>query len=163
MTVDNTLKKRAEKYGDFKDIARITEEFQHVIENSPNSTKLSDQHKVSLYMICHKMARILCGDPLYADNAHDIAGYATLLEDHLNEGAKKPNKITNEWIPIDIAGFDGQPVDNDVLVEVEYCGAVEKQTGLAAFFNWNQNQDEEGQIIGFYRVISESNNTTKGF
>ena len=25
------------------------------------------------------------GDPMYADNAHDIAGYATLLETWINE------------------------------------------------------------------------------
>lgn len=31
-------------------------------------------------MIAHKIARILNGDPNYADNWHDIAGYATLID-----------------------------------------------------------------------------------
>lgn len=33
-----------------------------------------------LEMIAHKIARILNGDPNYADNWHDIAGYATLID-----------------------------------------------------------------------------------
>jgi hypothetical protein len=34
-------------------------------------------------MIMHKVARILNGDPNYADNWIDIAGYATLVADRL--------------------------------------------------------------------------------
>jgi hypothetical protein len=34
-------------------------------------------------MICHKIARILNGDPNYADSWVDIAGYAQLVADRL--------------------------------------------------------------------------------
>jgi hypothetical protein len=34
-------------------------------------------------MICHKMARIMNGDPNYSDSWHDIAGYAKLVADRL--------------------------------------------------------------------------------
>ena len=34
-------------------------------------------------MITNKMARIVNGDPNYIDNWHDIAGYATLVEQEL--------------------------------------------------------------------------------
>lgn len=34
-------------------------------------------------MQAHKQARILNGDPNYADSWHDIAGYATLVEQEL--------------------------------------------------------------------------------
>jgi len=34
-------------------------------------------------MIFHKISRMCIGDPYYADNAHDIAGYATLLEQYI--------------------------------------------------------------------------------
>ena len=36
-------------------------------------------------MILHKLARILNGDPNYVDSWHDIAGYAILVEDIINE------------------------------------------------------------------------------
>ena len=38
----------------------------------------------ALGMIQHKIARILNGDPTYADSWHDIAGYAKLVDDRLN-------------------------------------------------------------------------------
>jgi hypothetical protein len=34
-------------------------------------------------MICHKMARIMNGDPNYVDSWADIAGYATLVANRL--------------------------------------------------------------------------------
>jgi hypothetical protein len=49
-------------------------------------------------MIQHKIARILNGDPTYTDNWHDIAGYATLVEQHL----LKARPASNDWMaPID--------------------------------------------------------------
>jgi hypothetical protein len=43
-------------------------------------------------MIQHKVARILNGEPDYSDNWHDIAGYATLVDDLLSA---KPGGITD--------------------------------------------------------------------
>jgi hypothetical protein len=37
-----------------------------------------------LDMICHKIGRIINGDPDYADSWHDIAGYAQLVANRLN-------------------------------------------------------------------------------
>ena len=37
-------------------------------------------------MIFHKLARIANGDPTYIDSWTDIAGYAQLVVDDLNEG-----------------------------------------------------------------------------
>lgn len=34
-------------------------------------------------MICHKMARIINGDPNYRDSWDDVAGYATLVAKRL--------------------------------------------------------------------------------
>jgi len=34
-------------------------------------------------MIAHKIARIINGDPNHLDSWHDIAGYATLVEQEL--------------------------------------------------------------------------------
>ena len=53
--------------------------------DSPNWAALSDDKKEALGMIAHKIARILNGDPEYGDSWHDIAGYAKLVEDSLND------------------------------------------------------------------------------
>jgi hypothetical protein len=37
----------------------------------------------ALEMICHKIARVLNGDPNHHDHWHDIAGYATLVANRL--------------------------------------------------------------------------------
>jgi hypothetical protein len=45
---------------------------------------LADDQQEALDMICHKIGRIINGDPDYADSWHDIAGYAQLVADRLN-------------------------------------------------------------------------------
>jgi hypothetical protein len=40
----------------------------------------------ALDMICHKIGRIVNGDPDYADSWIDIAGYAKLVADRLETG-----------------------------------------------------------------------------
>jgi hypothetical protein len=46
--------------------------------------KLEDDQAEALEMIANKIARILNGDPDYADSWTDIAGYATLVAERLN-------------------------------------------------------------------------------
>ena len=50
-----------------------------------NWEELSPAQKESLEMIVHKIARILNGDPNYADSWHDISGYATLIDNALTK------------------------------------------------------------------------------
>ena len=54
----------------------------------------------ALDLIATKLARIITGDPDYSDNWHDIAGYATLVEQEIArlqqleaQGAKLAEKI----------------------------------------------------------------------
>jgi len=47
----------------------------------------ADQRE-ALDMICHKIARIVNGNPDYADSWTDIAGYATLVAERLENDSK---------------------------------------------------------------------------
>ena len=47
-------------------------------------------------MIFHKIARITNGDPHYSDSWRDIAGYATLVADRLDNDTIKKNKLIEE-------------------------------------------------------------------
>lgn len=83
--INDTLAQRGSKYGAFDLNASVTQSLLKIVQNAPQYNKLTDQHREVLHMIFHKIARCVCGDPNYADNFHDIAGYAKLLEDFLNE------------------------------------------------------------------------------
>ena len=84
MSINKTLEQRGERYGKFKDVAATTYAMQEILRNAKNHKHMTDDQVIALDMICNKMARIVNGDPNYIDNWHDIAGYATLVEQELN-------------------------------------------------------------------------------
>lgn len=79
--IEDTLKERGDRYGDFSDNARVHQALLNVMMAEYGWSKLSDVHRTALDVFCQKQARILNGDPHYTDNWHDIAGYAKLAED----------------------------------------------------------------------------------
>ena len=81
--VKTILEERPSKHGEFTENSRATWEIMRALQGERNWATMSDQHKHSLYMIAHKMARIACGDPAEADHWDDIAGYATLVADRI--------------------------------------------------------------------------------
>lgn len=81
--IDETLAERGNRYGEFAEHARITQNIKKAMQDSPNWKSLPDDMKEALEMIAHKMGRILNGDPTYIDSWHDIIGYTKLVEDLL--------------------------------------------------------------------------------
>ena len=84
MSINKTLEQRGERYGKFKDVAATTYALQEILRYAKSYEHMSDDQVIALDMICNKMARIVNGDPNYIENWHDIAGYATLVEQELN-------------------------------------------------------------------------------
>ena len=79
--IDATLSQRGKRYGKFIGHAHITQELKAVIKQhlvARNKTLALDQQE-ALDMICHKIGRIINGDPDYDDSWVDIAGYAQLV------------------------------------------------------------------------------------
>ena len=88
MTTDitKTLEERGKRYGNFMGHAKIAQKLKFTIASYIDARQLTlkaDQME-ALDMICHKIGRIINGDPDYADSWHDIAGYAQLVADRLN-------------------------------------------------------------------------------
>lgn len=81
--ITETLQERGQRYGVFKRHAEISQQLKEVISGYQTKVLSADQQE-ALDMICHKIARIINGDPDYADSWHDIAGYAQLVADRLN-------------------------------------------------------------------------------
>lgn len=86
MTTDEILAERGKRYGAFREHARISQALKGLMTTGRSFEALSASQHEALEMIQHKVARILNGDPGYADSWRDIAGYATLVADEL-EGA----------------------------------------------------------------------------
>lgn len=82
-TIEQTLAERQAQYGCFEDVAFVTENIMSILAqvrvNGLND--LPHTHRMALYMIASKMARIVNGDFNSIDGWHDIAGYAKLVED----------------------------------------------------------------------------------
>lgn len=87
MTTDitETLQERGSRYGKFSGHAEVTMDLKRLIRAHAikRNTFLTDSQQEALDMICHKIGRIINGDPNYADSWVDIAGYAKLVSDQL--------------------------------------------------------------------------------
>lgn len=86
-TIEETLEEREKRYGNFTTHADITQKLKKIVWTAIRSKcdyAITHVQSEALDMIMHKVGRILNGDPSYADNWHDIAGYATLVEKELN-------------------------------------------------------------------------------
>lgn len=90
--VGATLAERGKRYGDFTDHAYLAQQLIQTMQGfRPESLpeigtpweRLKPVQRQALTVIADKIARILSGDPDYADNWHDIQGYAKLVEDRL--------------------------------------------------------------------------------
>jgi hypothetical protein len=82
--LDNILKQRHNTYGLFMSQALLTQTFKEVARRSVNYEHMDADQKEALDMIFSKVARILNGNPNYADSWVDIAGYAKLVSDRLD-------------------------------------------------------------------------------
>lgn len=86
-TTEQILEERGKRYGDFAGHAAASQDLKLAIRVQlalRNKHLAQDQYE-ALEMICHKIARIINGDPDYADSWHDIAGYAKLVADRLDQ------------------------------------------------------------------------------
>ena len=83
--VNEMLAGREARYGTFDGHARINQDLKAVMHERSGWDRLKPDQREALEMVQHKVARILNGDPDYADNWIDIAGYATLVANRLEK------------------------------------------------------------------------------
>ncbi len=85
VSIEDILKQRGSRYGDFKTHADISQAMEDVMRATPGWDKLTTWMKESLKMNVHKVARILNGDPYYKDNWVDMEGYSKLVSKELKD------------------------------------------------------------------------------
>lgn len=106
MNIDDTLKERGARYGQFDEHARIAQNIKQALKDSPNWDQLADDQKECLEMLAHKTGRILNGDPDFHDSWHDIVGYAKLVADRLLK------KSQSQTVHVTVGGGSGAMPDN---------------------------------------------------
>ena len=83
MEIEKTVSERDGRYGGFANVAEVAQDLQDVMRGAPGWAGLSKVQKQALTDTAGKVARILCGDPNYIDNWHDIQGYSRLVEEDI--------------------------------------------------------------------------------
>ena len=88
--ITTTLEERGSRYGKFTGHAEVTQQLKLIIISNliKREKQLAADQMEAIDMICHKIGRIINGDPDYADSWIDIAGYAKLVADRL-EGVER--------------------------------------------------------------------------
>lgn len=101
MGIGDILNERGERYGEFSELADLSQCLKEAMAGGSRDWYGMDaDQKEALEMICHKIARILNGDPNYPDSWLDIAGYAKLVADRLAEDAPVETNYGTEEDPI---------------------------------------------------------------
>ena len=119
MSIQKTLKERDTRYGVFAGHAQVTQDLKSVIRaRSSDWARLSKDQQEAIDMILHKIGRIINGDPNYIDSWHDISGYATLVENRLqNEQNTEKEKEISEKVLKGLAQADKNKFANKVLAQ----------------------------------------------
>lgn len=84
MTVETTLAERGATHGAFGDNARVSQAVKHIL-NTNGKNNLPYDMQEALDMICLKISRIVTGKSAVKDHWLDIAGYATLVANTLED------------------------------------------------------------------------------
>lgn len=84
-SVTDILDERGSRYGKFMHHAALSQDLKQVVRCALaiKCKQLAPDQQEAMDMILHKIARIVNGDPDYADSWVDIAGYAQLVSDRL--------------------------------------------------------------------------------
>lgn len=78
-SVNDTLQARQHTHGSFSVNSQLSQTLKQTVAQSTNYPLLTDYEKEAIEMICHKISRILSGNPHFMDSWRDIAGYASLV------------------------------------------------------------------------------------
>ena len=99
-SVAEVLEERGTRYGVFTGQARIAQSLHIVLRQGmemagKNTFDFAPDELEAMHMIINKIARIYNGDNHYSDSWRDIAGYATLVADRLDNDTQEQKRLTD--------------------------------------------------------------------
>ena len=87
-SVREVLEERGKVHGKISENSKVSQElYRSVLEGwlRCKQAGMTPVENECLHMICHKLARFVTGDHEHRDHMDDVAGYATLLADHIEK------------------------------------------------------------------------------
>jgi len=89
--IDETIEERGSRYGSFTGDASVAQNIKTILRTTADKNEnlkdgwneLDKDMREALEHMATKMGRIVHGDPWYEDSWRDIAGYATLVANRL--------------------------------------------------------------------------------
>lgn len=155
--VANTLKERENRYGDFNGHASISQALKNAMQCTKGWANLNAAQSEALEMIAHKIARILNGDPTYADSWHDIAGYAKLVEDLIERngsGALKEGKGWIEWTggdcPVNGSSVEVDKTDGWIKWDGGECPAFLDRRRVRVKFRSGDEAESKAKLLTWW-------------
>ena len=96
--ITEILHERGTRYGVFMGQARIAQSLHLVLRQGmemagKNTFDFAPDELEAMHMIVNKIARIYNGDNHYSDSWRDIAGYATLVADRLDNDTQEQKRL----------------------------------------------------------------------
>ena len=89
--IDKILDDREKTHGKYADVAALDFELSAIVNDALSQMIPTDA--LAIKMILHKMARISCGDPSFADHWDDVAGCARLAAEYRERFVVEPRPI----------------------------------------------------------------------
>lgn len=83
--IDDLLKDRGSRYGDFGVQSQTAQAIREAFKDSLNWEVLPPYMREGLDLVAVKISRMLCGDFMYMDNVVDIIGYMTLVKTEMEK------------------------------------------------------------------------------
>ena len=87
--IKKILARRQATHGNFRTHSAVSQNLKWCLMHHSGWPKLEQLQREALEMICHKIARIMAGDPKHIDHWLDIAGYATLVVEALSKKGER--------------------------------------------------------------------------
>lgn len=109
--IQSTLEQRGNRYGDFREQARVAQSLKEAARNSAHWDLMPPYVREGLDLILNKISRMVTGDWTYTDNPHDIVGYAKLIEDRLIADNANPDGVP-------VMMFDPTHPDPELLMSI---------------------------------------------
>lgn len=99
-SINDVLEERGKRYGVFAGQARIAQSLHIILRQGmetagKNTFDFAPDELEAMHMIVNKIARIYNGDPHYSDSWRDIAGYATLVADRLDNEIEEQERLAD--------------------------------------------------------------------
>lgn len=85
--IKTVLAEREKTHGAFEIHATVTQELKAVVNQHmlDQGRELNSSMQEAVDMICHKIGRVVAGNPKHCDHWDDIAGYALLISEQLRK------------------------------------------------------------------------------